>query len=183
MGLQDVKTEIIDEAEREAEQIRSEAEEQKQEILEEAEERKQEILEEAETEAEERIEALRKKELSSARMEARQMKMEARQDVLDDAFEAFRDAVHDLDSDTEAELVEDALEALADRIDIGTVTVADAFEDIASAYGTVETDDVRGVIVESADGSRRFDMRFDRMADRTIEEHRQEVAEVLFDDE
>ncbi len=181
MGLDDVTQEILDEAQREAEQIRADAEEQVEEILDEAEEMKQEILDEAQRDVEQEVEALRKKELSNARMDARQTKLAARESVMEDAFDAFRDRVADLGAADERELVAAALDRLDGRLDIGTVTVAGDLEDLAAEYGDVETADIRGAIVESADGTRRFDLRFDAMAARAIEANRKAVAEVLFD--
>lgn len=179
MGLEDVTQEIRADAEQEAEAILDEAEEETERIIQEAEERKEEILQEAREEAEREIESLRKRELSSARMDARQTRLAAREEVLEETFQQFRDRVHDIEEDTERDLIADALEGL--DVDIGTVIVRDAFEDVAAEHGDVETADVRGVIVESSDGSRRFDMTFDAMADETIAEARQDVASELFD--
>lgn len=180
MGLDAVKQEIKDEAEREAGNIISDAEDTKEEILEEAREETEQILEEAEAEARETAEALRKKEISGARMEAKEKRLAAREDVLEQAFDRFRERVDDLDEDTEQELVEAALERLQDQVDIGTVRAREALEDVAADYGTFEAHDDRGVVVETADGSRRFDLTFDTVAERTIDASRKEVSEVLF---
>lgn len=180
MGLDDVKAEILDEAERKAQNIVDEATDHKDEVLSDAEQRAENIVEEAQNEAEKEAEALRRKELSSARMEARKKRLAAREDVLDDAFDQFRETVLNLDEDEERELIEAGLDRLSETADIGTVHAPAAFEDLATEYGDYAELDGRGFIAETADGSRRFDMRFQQIADDVIEEHRKDAAEVLF---
>ncbi|MDY6766364.1 MAG: V-type ATP synthase subunit E family protein [Candidatus Nanohaloarchaea archaeon] len=74
--------------------------------------------------------------MSSARMDARQERLSAREDVLDDVVDRFRDRIHGLDDDEEEALVDAALDRLSDEVDIGTVEARDALEDVADAYGT-----------------------------------------------
>lgn len=180
MGLEDVTKEIKEDAEAEANQILDEAEAKKEQIIEEAKEEKEQRIEQAREEAEQEAEALRKKKLSSAKMDARKLKQEARQDVLEEAFEQFRSRIMDMDAEDEQDLVEDALDRLDDRIDIGTIITSSQNEDVASGYGDVETEDLHGAIVESADGTQRFDLTFDTVADKTIDEHKKDVSQVLF---
>ncbi|MDY6769666.1 MAG: V-type ATP synthase subunit E family protein [Candidatus Nanohaloarchaea archaeon] len=181
MGLDAVTQEIADEAEAKAERIRQEAKQQREELLDEAREEAERIREQARNDAESEAESLRRKELSAARMDARQERLAAREDVLEDVFDRFRDRVHDMDDDTEEELVAAALDRLDDDIDIGTVHARDALEDVADEYGTFEPHDARGVVVETADGNRRFDLTFDSVADDVIAGARKEVSQVLFE--
>lgn len=181
MSLEDVKEEILDEAEQKAQNILEDASEHRNAVISDAEERAEEIIEQARQEAEKEAEALRRKELASARMEARKKRLAAREAVLDAAFQQFRDDILDLSEDEERDLIEAGLDRLSELVDIGTVHAPTAFEDLAEEYGEYAEFDGRGFIAESADGSRRFDMRFTQIADDVIEEHRKDVAEVLFE--
>lgn len=181
MGLQDVKNEIVEEAEARAEVIVEEAEAQKEELLSEAKEQAEDLVQEAEEEAEQESEAIRRKKLSAARMQARKKKLQARESILDEAFDTFKERILNLDTEKEQELIENALKRLDDDIDIGTVYAAEKHEDVATQYGDFEAKDIHGVIVETADGSRRFDMQFEEVADRVIEDNRRAVSEVLFE--
>lgn len=180
MGLDDVKAEILDEAERKAQNIVDEATDHKSEVISDAEARAEEIVESARNKAEKEAEALRRKELSSARMEARKKRLAARQDVLDDAFDQFHEEIEELAEDEERALIKAGLDRLSDTADIGTVHAPPAFERLATEYGDYAEIDGRGFIAETADGNRRFDMRFQQIADDVIQEHRKDVAEVLF---
>lgn len=180
MSLEDVKDEILDEAERKAQNIVEEASSHKDDVINAAEERAESIVEQARQEAEKEVEARRRKELSSARMEARKKRLAARQDVLDDAFDRFREELDALDENEERDLIETGLDRLSSAVDIGTVHAPAAFEDLATEYGDFAELDGRGFIAETADGNRRFDMRFQQIADDVIDDHRKDVAEVLF---
>lgn len=181
MGLEEVKSEIIDEAESRADVIIEEAEARKEEMLEEARKKAEEKVEQAERKAEQEAEALRRKKLSSARMQAKKKRLTARQELLDDVHEQFTDRVQNLDDDKEAELIEQALDDLDDQVDIGTVYTRSTHKDLAEKYGEFEEKDIRGVIVETADGARRFDMRFEEIAEQTINDSKKAVSEVLFE--
>ncbi|MDY6768860.1 MAG: V-type ATP synthase subunit E family protein [Candidatus Nanohaloarchaea archaeon] len=181
MGLDDVTQEIIDSAEEEAEAIRSEAAAEKEQILDDARAEAEQIRDEAEAAAENEAEALRKKELAAARMDARQAALAAREDVMDDVVDRFHDRIEELDEDDEHVLVAAALDRLDGAVDIGTVHVSDHLHDLASDYGDVEPMAERGVVVESSDGTRRFDLTFDTIADKTVRENRKDLSEVLFD--
>jgi V/A-type H+-transporting ATPase subunit E len=181
MGLDEVRTEIIDEAESRAEVIREEAEARRDELLEDAQDTADEIVEQAKQEAEQEAEALRKKKLSSARMDAKKQRLGAREELLDDVYSQFRDEVQEIDDDTAADLLESALDRLDNDIDIGTVHTRSAHQDLAESYGAFAETDVRGLIVETADGSRQFDMRFDEITEQTISENRKDVSKVLFE--
>ncbi len=181
MGLEQVKDEILNEAETRANTIIEEAEARRDELLSEAEEKASSIVEEAENKAENEAESIRRKRLSAARMEAKRKRLEAREDILDDVYEQFKERVQNLDSERESELIENALESLSDDIEIGTVYVSPDHKSVANRYGDFKEKDVRGVIVETADGSRRFDMRFEKVAEHVIRENRQDVSKVLFE--
>lgn len=181
MGLEEVRQEIVEEAEREAEKLLEEAEEEKEEILEEAKEEKKEVLKKAEEEAEKEAEAIRKKEISNARMEAQEKRLEAREEIIEEVKEKFRDRIEGLDQETERELVEESLEDLSQEIDIGVVRTREEIQDLAEGYGEFKEMDERGAVVKTADGSRRFDLTFDSIAENTVNESRKEVSEVLFD--
>jgi V/A-type H+-transporting ATPase subunit E len=181
MGLDEVRNEIIAEAESRASVIREEAEARKEEMLEAAQNKADDLVEEATQNAEAEAESLRQKKLSSARMQAKKERLAAREELLDEVYEQFTDRVHDIDDDREAELLESALNDLSDDVDIGTVYTRSVHQDLAEEHGDFEEKDIHGMIVETADGARRFNMRFDEIAEQTIDENKKAVSSVLFE--
>ncbi|MFB6213762.1 MAG: V-type ATP synthase subunit E family protein [Candidatus Nanohaloarchaea archaeon] len=177
MGLEDVKSDILNEAEQESNRIVEEAEEEAEEIIEEAEEEAESIREQAEKEIEEKEESIKRKALSSARMKAKQVKLREKQKHLDTAFRDFREKLEDLADDEKEAFVESCLDRAS--FEVGTVRGGEEFSDAVSK--DFEEADIDGIILESEDGERRMDFTFDRIVEDYRENHRREVAEALFE--
>lgn len=177
MGLDDVKSDILNEAEQKADRIVEGAEEEADEIVEEAEEKAERIREEAETEAEEEAKSIRKKSLSNARMKAKQIKLREKQKHLDQAFEEFREQLDDLTEEERERFVESCYDRAS--FEVGKVRGSEAFKDVVS--DDFEEVDIGGIILVSEDGDRRIDFTFDRIVQDYRENHRKDVSEELFE--
>lgn len=176
MSLEDVKTDILNEAEQKSDQIITEAEEEAEKIIEEAENKADSIREKAEKEAEERAESIHDKILSNARMQAKQIKLEEKQKHLDTAFQGFRDEVENLSREERDKFVDSCLERAS--FEVGTVKGSPEFKDAVSS-ASFEEADIDGIILESKDGERRMDFTFDRIVQDYREKLRRDVSQVL----
>lgn len=176
MGLEEVKSDILQEAEEEADRIKKEAEEEKEEIIEEAEEKADKIREKYQEELEEEKESYRKRTISNARMKAKQEKLKAKQENLEEAFEQFRDSLEDL-TDSERESY---VESCLDRVDfeVGKVIGGEEFESAVDV--DFEEKDINGIIAVSDDGKKRQDFTFGKILEDYRENYRKEVSEKLF---
>lgn len=181
MSLDKVKEEIRQEAEAKAEKLIEEAEEEAENRIEEAEEEAERIKEEAREKAEERKEALKEREISAARREAKRKELDAKNDVIEEAFQRFREQIASIDKDRKEELFTAALEIL-DGFDIGRIETSDEMVDglADETDADVEAADVEGLVVESADGSVRHDFSFDTVIGNVMEETRRDVADTIF---
>lgn len=176
MGLQDVKSDIIQKAEAKAEEIEKEAEEEKQRILEEAEEEAEEVRRKHEEELEDRKSSYERKKLSNARMKARQQKLQAKQEYLDRAFENFREQLEDLDEEEKEEYFENCVEDTS--FSVGKVIGSPEFEQFTDEE--FEERDIKGFVLVSGNGERRRDYTFERVVETFKDDYRKEVAEKLF---
>lgn len=176
MSLEQVKSDILNEAEQKSNQIVSEAEEEAEQIVSDAEEERDRIQQEAEEEIEARKESIRKKALSNARMKARQLKLREKQEHLDDTFRQFREELEDMEEDERKTFIESCLERA--EFEVGKVRGSEEFEDVADT--DFEQEDIDGIVLESEDGERRMDFTFDRIVESYRENLRKEVSEVLF---
>ncbi|MFB6175234.1 MAG: V-type ATP synthase subunit E family protein [Candidatus Nanohalobium sp.] len=177
MGLEEVKSDILEEAEQKSNEIKEEAEQQKQEILEDAREEAAKIKEDAEGEIEKEKDALERQQLSNARMAAKQEKLKAKQKELKRAFNEFREELEDLDSEERKAFVENVVEDT--DFEVATVRGSEEFED-AVEEADFEVIDRPGVVLVSEDGSMRRDFTFDRIVENFRSEYRKDVADVLF---
>ncbi len=192
MSLDTVVEDIRDEAHARAEEIRTEGEERAEEIESAAEDDAQEILETAEQEAEREIEQLREQRLSSAKLEAKQKRLEARRDVLGDVREQVETELAGLEGDTREELTRALLEAASVEFDedddvsvYGRAEDADLLESIADDYDGYEYagehDCLGGVVVESEQSRVRVNNTFDSVLEDVWEDNLREISNRLFE--
>jgi V/A-type H+-transporting ATPase subunit E len=177
MGLKEIKSEILQEAEQKSDEIIEEAEEERDRIIEEAEEEAERIEEEMEEELEEEKENYRKKALSSARMKAKEEKMKAKQDEIEEVFKEFRHYLDKLTENEKQKFVEKCLEKV--DFDVARVEGSSEFE------GAVDTDfeeneDIEGIKVFSDDGERMQEFTFDKILKQMKDDYRKDVADILF---
>lgn len=176
MGLEEIKTDILEEAEKKSDEIVKEAKQEKKEIINEAEEEAEEIKQEMEEELEEEEEAYRQKELSNARMKAKQEKMKAKQEKLEDVFDEFEDHLRNLSDEEKQKFAESCLARV--EFDVAKVKGSEEFEDAVDTE--FEEADINGIIVVSEDGNRKQEFTFDKILKQYKEKYRKEVADILF---
>lgn len=194
MSLETVLEDIRAEAAEQAEQIREEAEAEADRILEDANAEAERIREEAEGEVERQIDREREQRLSSANLEAKQQRLEARRDALAEVRERVESAIVDLPTAEREELtrrlLEDAAEEFEDADSVAVYTRASdtaLVEEILEDYDrfTVEGeyDCLGGVVVESEAGRLRVNNTFDSVLEDVWEDNLKTLSDTLFEDQ
>ncbi|WP_136717485.1 V-type ATP synthase subunit E [Halorientalis salina] len=193
MSLDTVVEDIRDEARARAEDIKAEAEEKADAIVAEAEQDADEIRAEREAEVESTIEQEREQRVSSAKLEAKQARLEARRTVLADVREDVESAVADIDGDQREELTRELLSAAVEEFeDDATLDVygrtedeelleslLDEFEQDGQYAG--EYDCLGGVVVESEGSRIRVNNTFDSIVDDVWEQNLGTISDELFE--
>lgn len=179
MGLEKVKEDIISEAKQKAEEIREEKSQEKEEILEEARKEAEKIRENMEKKIEDEKNALEKRKLSNARMKAKEIKLESKQEKIDEAFEHFRQRIRNMSSSEKEEFVQKAIDKA--KFEVGEVKASETFEDAVKQAGfEPEYIEEPGVIVVSENGERRQSYTIEKIAQDFRKENRKDLIEVLF---
>ncbi|ELY65456.1 V-type ATP synthase subunit E [Natronococcus jeotgali] len=192
MSLDTVVEDVREEARARAEAIRGEGETRAEEIESAAEEDAAEIVETAETEAEREAEQLREQRLSSAKLEAKQKRLEARREVLGDVREEVEAELADLEGGPREALTRDLLEAASEEFDAGDdVRVygraddRELIESILEDYDGYEFggehDCLGGVVVESQQSRVRVNNTFDSVLEDVWEDNLREISNRLFE--
>ncbi|MCJ7429343.1 MAG: V-type ATP synthase subunit E family protein [Candidatus Nanohaloarchaeota archaeon QJJ-5] len=181
MSLDTVKQEIMDEAEQQAADIIDDAEAEAEQIKEDARDDAQQIKEEITSEAHDEAEAYRKEKIATAKREAKQTKLKAKQELIEKAFDQLEDRIQAMPDDERATLANQALVAVEDDIDIGRIeaspAIADALETDAEVVANEEID---GLIIENTDGTVSYDYTFRTLLDEIRSKHRKDLADRLF---
>ncbi|MDJ1432500.1 V-type ATP synthase subunit E [Halostagnicola sp. A-GB9-2] len=192
MSLDTVVEDIREEAHARAEDIRAEGDARAEEIESAAEADAEEITASAEHEVEREIEQLREQRLSSAKLEAKQQRLEARRDVLNDVHETVEDELATLEGDTREELTRTLLDAAAVEFDDGEdVSVygrsddQELLESILEEYDGYtfagDYDCLGGVVVESEQSRVRVNNTFDSLLENVWEDNLREISDQLFE--
>ncbi|MFC4439442.1 MULTISPECIES: V-type ATP synthase subunit E [Natrialbaceae] len=192
MSLDTVVEDIREEARARAEKIRNEGEARAEEIESAAEADADEILENAEQEAERETEQLREQRLSSAKLEAKQKRLEARRDVLGDVREQVEDELIALEGETREELTRELLDAASAEFDedddvsvYGRADDRELIESILDDYDGYEyageRDCLGGVVVESDQSRVRVNNAFDSVLEDVWEDNLREISNRLFE--
>ncbi len=192
MSLETVVEDIRDEARARAEEIHAEADERADEIIAEAEADATEIREEREAEVEREIEQEREQRLSSAKLEAKQARLGARRDVLEEVHADVEQAIADLEGDRREELTQELFTAAADEFDDGAELRVYGRAEDQSLIEDILTDDATfageqeclgGVIVESDASRVRVNNTFDSVLESVWEDNLKAISDRLFDDQ
>ncbi|WP_267641070.1 V-type ATP synthase subunit E [Haloarchaeobius amylolyticus] len=194
MSLETVVEDIRDEARARAEEIRDDAEAEAEEIISEAQADAEETLEEAERAAERKVEQEREQQLSSAKLEAKQMRLEARRDVLEQVRADVESEIAGLSGDQREELTRALLDAAAEEFEnvdtasvYGRASDEDLLTDILADYDGYEYageyDCLGGVVVESEESRLRVNNTFDSVLEDVWEDNLKEISSRLFDEQ
>jgi V/A-type H+-transporting ATPase subunit E len=190
MSLDTVVEDIRDEARTRAEEIRGEAEREAEEIREAAEADAEETHDQRMEAVEATIEQEHEQKLSSAKLEAKQARLEARRDVLAAVREAVEAELVGLDRDTREEVTRALLDAAAPEFDDATdVSVRgrpddrELLEEILADYEFEyggEYDCLGGVVVASEDSRIRVNNTFDSVLEDVWQDNLREISDRLF---
>ena len=191
MSLDTVVEDVRDEARARAEEIREAAEAEADEIIAEAEADAERIRDERLAEADRQIDQEREQTLSSAKLEAKQERLSARRDVLEDVYDDVEAAIESLDDDRRRELTEALLDATLAEFDADDdVAVYARAEDVElleelvadrNAQVDGEIDCLGGVVAESDTSRVRVNNTFDSVLDAVWEDELKNISERLFD--
>ena len=192
MSLDTVVEDIRSEARARADEIKAEAEAEADELVDEAEADAEALREEILSDADDQIEQEREQKISSAKLEAKQARLEARRDVLESVHEDVEEAIAALSGDERRELTAALLEATAAEFDSGAEVDVygrsddqELFEDLLTEYDGFEYageyDCLGGVVAENTESRIRVKNTFDSILDEVWEDNLREISERLFE--
>jgi V/A-type H+-transporting ATPase subunit E len=192
MSLDNVVEDIRDEARARAEEIREQGERRADEIIGTAKTDAHELLEARKTDVKRQIEQEREQALSSAKLEAKQERLEARRDVLEDVRGRVESEIADLSGEKREELTRALLEAAAPEFEdeesvsvYGRADDEELLEDLLDEYDGFEYageyDCLGGVVVEGTDSRVRVNNTFDSVLEGVWQDNLKDVSETLFD--
>ena len=192
MSLEQVRDDIEKEARARADEIRAEADDRADELIAEAEADAEEIKAQRAEAVDDEIAQQREQALSGAKLEAKQQRLEARRDVLDEVREGIEAALVDLDADKRETLTRSLIEAAAEEFDDEDVVAVhgraddqELIEEILTDYEGFSFGERRaclgGVVVESETSRVRVNNTFDSVLESVWDDQLKELSTLLFE--
>lgn len=193
MSLDTVAEDIRAQAQTEAEEIIQAAEQEAKTLREQAEQEADELREQQLAEAESTIEQEREQKLSSASLEAKQLRLEARRDALTDVRTSIETELESIDGDRRRTLTEQLLAETVAEFDAGPIEIycraedRELLEELAEEYDEKElryagdTDCLGGVVAEADSSQVRVTNTFDAVLADVWDENLRETTDRLLD--
>ena len=162
-------------------QVESEGDLEVARILNEARERAAEIKSRKEAEVGHAVEAIERREISSANLEVKRAELNVHKDLLEKARTKLLEKISNLSKKDN----ESMLKKLLEPYDLKDMKVYSNKRDeafitsLAPNYGG-NLDIAGGVVVESKDGALRYDLSYETLAREVFSNHMKEVSKILF---
>ena len=181
MALDAVVESILNTSKGQVAQIIGETDQEAARILNEARERAAEIKSRKESEVGHTVEAIERREISSANLEVKRSELNVHKDLLEKARTKLLEKISNLPKkDNEA-----MLKKMLEPYDLKDMKVYSNKRDeaflssLAPNYGG-NLDIIGGVVVESGDGALRYDLSYETLAREVFNNRMKEVSKVLF---
>lgn len=193
MSLNTVAEDIRAQAQTEAEELIQAAEQEAETLREQAEREADELREQRLAEAESTIEQEREQKLSSASLEAKQLRLEARRDALADVRTSIETELESIDGERRRTLTEQLLAETVAEFDAGPIEIycraedQELLEQLTEEYDEKElryagnTDCLGGVVAEADSSQVRVTNTFDAVLADVWDENLRETTDRLLD--
>ncbi len=183
MTLERVAQAILERGKAEAEEILGQARAEKERMLSEARTEGEAAMKAAEANAREEGERRRVQEGARAELEARKISLSAQKEALDDVYKRALTRLSELKDN--AGILKSLLKANESEWQSGGRVYshpkdAQIVKRIVGAAYTGNVDGEGGVVIESADGTRRIDLRYESLLREIWDDSVKEVAEILW---
>ncbi|HOT07434.1 MAG: V-type ATP synthase subunit E [Methanosaeta sp. PtaB.Bin039] len=181
MALDAVVEDILATSKGKVAQINTEAEQEAARILSEARERAAGIKSRKEVEAKHDVEALTRREISSANLELKRSELNVHKELLESVRTKMMEALAKLPKDQNEALIKKLVEPynLKDMKAFSNKRDEAFVSSLAPNYGG-NLDILGGVVIESKDGSLRYDLTYETLARDVFNNNVKEVSKLLF---
>ena len=182
MGLDAIVDEIKAKGKKEADRISGETYQEVSKIIADAQAGAARIKAAKEEAVKKEIERMRQQELSSANLEVKKAKLNARKEILDEVYEAARESVSKLPADKNLNI----LKSIIEKNESGNSKIfsrkkdAPAVKKLTKLKLAGDIDCIGGIVIENEDGTEVLDFRYDMILKNVNEQSLKQVSDILF---
>lgn len=186
MGIEKLTTSLVSEANHEAQEIVKTAQWHVDKMLKDEQSKEKGLKDEAKKEVENRLEDQRNERIAWARLEAKRIIADSKEDAISNSLELFFSLLKEVRKTQDyksflKKSVQDAVKELGDKPTVHIIKGdSSVLGKMDGAKIVADLEGLGGAIVESSDGSVRIDLRLETLFDLKRDDLRKEVYEKLF---
>ena len=186
MGIEKLTTSLVSEANHEAQEIVKTAQWHVDKMLKDEQSKEKGLKEEAKKEVEQRLRDQRNERIAWARLEAKRILADSKEDAISNSLELFFSLLKDIRKSAQyksflKKSVQDAVKELGGKPTVHIIKGdSPALGKVNGAKTVADLDCLGGAIVESSDGSVRIDLRLETLFELKRDDLRKVVYEKLF---
>ncbi|MFW6014303.1 MAG: V-type ATP synthase subunit E [Nanoarchaeota archaeon] len=182
MGFEQLKKDIMGRAEKEAQlmikEAHKEAEDEKRKVELEFDNREQKAIEDAKN----TIRLMEKRELASAKLEAKKKKLIEKKKIIENTFEKAKLSINSkLKKSERKEIIEKILKKAEAEITIGKIYCNKTDAELINRKDVEYKDIIGGIIAEDKTGNVVVDYSFETLLEQVKENHMADVTKILFE--
>ena len=184
MGLNEVKKQIIEEAEKQAKLLTQDAQSEIKLITADAEREVKSYEKELRSNSDKMLAAVERKELAAAEFEGKRAMLDKKKEIIEGAMDAARSELKKLSADSRKKLIKELLEQAKKEIEVKKVYLNKKDKSYIKEKGITVKDKemLGGLIAETSDGKISVDLSYEEMLMQIKEKYLQELSGVLFGD-
>jgi V/A-type H+-transporting ATPase subunit E len=182
MGLDAIFEEIKAKGRAEADRINGETSQEVSKIIADAQASAAKIKAAREETVKKEIDRMRQQELSSANLEVKKLRLNARKEILDEVYESAKDSISKLTSEKNQII----LKLIIEKNESGNSKIFSRGKDKTTVKKMTklefagEIDCIGGVVIENKDGTEVLDFRYDMILKNVNEQSLKQVSDILF---
>lgn len=180
MGLEAVKEEVIRQAKEQETALIAEARKEANRIMKEAEKKTDEMKEKSEAEIKKMIDLIKRQELASAELDSKKMLLEAKKEVIENAFAEAKKRLESLDEKKRESCIRNLLEKAKNEIEMANVYCNKKDAKFLRGFNTQTADIIGGFIAENREKTIRVDNSFETMLQAVKDNEMQNINKILF---
>jgi V/A-type H+-transporting ATPase subunit E len=183
MGLEQVKKEILEHAEKEADAILKTANSEARELINEAIKKAEEYREKATQNAEKTMNSIEKMEIAATRLEIKKQLLDKKKDIIENIFAKAKEKISDMPQKDRDVYVTKLIEKAMKETDVKYVYANEKDSKAVKRFKGIEfieCDIMGGIIAENNDKTIRVDYSFEELLNGLKERSLQDLAQILF---
>ena len=180
MGLETIKEEILNIAREQANYLTAEARKEANRIMKEAENNIASMKEKSEAETKKMLDTIKRQELASAELENKKILLEAKKEIIENAFAEARKQLENLDDKRREAALKRLLDKAKNEMEIANVCCNKKDAKFLKESNPEPANIIGGLMAENREKTIRIDYSFDSMLESIKESELQNISKALF---